>query len=76
MVRAADGGAAIEVEVYSLTAEAFGRLAAKVPSPLCIGAIELERGELVRGFLCEPYALDASTDITAHGGWRAYLSAD
>ncbi|MFE7935735.1 hypothetical protein ACFU6S_44870, partial [Streptomyces sp. NPDC057456] len=27
----------------------------------------------VPGFLCEPSALTDAEDITAYGGWRAYL---
>ncbi|WSK01672.1 DUF1989 domain-containing protein [Streptomyces sp. NBC_01320] len=33
----------------------------------------LADGTSVPGFLCEPYALRDATDITAHGGRRAYL---
>jgi allophanate hydrolase len=29
----------------------------------------------VVGFLCEPLALEGALDITATGGWRAYLVA-
>ncbi|MHB8663187.1 MAG: allophanate hydrolase [Acidimicrobiales bacterium] len=73
LVRAA-GGAAIEVEVYRLTYEAFGRFVAAVPAPLCIGTVQLARGP-VAGFLCEPSALDGATEITSFGGWRAYRAA-
>jgi allophanate hydrolase len=67
-------GVAIEVEVYRLTFEAFGRFVAAVPPPLCIGTVLLE-AKPVAGFLCEPAALADSTDITSFGGWRAYLAA-
>lgn len=43
---------------------------------MVIGKVELADGSLVPGFLCEPAALgDGSRDITAYGGWRAYLAA-
>ena len=73
LARVAEGGAPIEVEVYALGAAEFGRFTASVPSPLCVGSIELIDGRWVRGFLCEPYGLAGAADITEFGGWRAYL---
>jgi allophanate hydrolase len=72
LVRVADGGSSIEVEVYALPVAAFGRFTSSVPAPLCIGAVELADARVVRGFLCEPTGLVGATDITAFGGWRAY----
>ena len=45
-----------------------------------IGGLGEEMGELsdgsdVKGFLCESAGLDGAEDITATGGWRAYLKA-
>jgi allophanate hydrolase len=67
-------GSAIEIEVYELTTSAFGSFVAEVPAPLAIGSLTLEDGSIVRGFVAEPRALDGALDITAHGGWRAYLA--
>jgi len=76
LARAANGaGAAIEVELWSLSAAAFGSFVAEVPPPLAIGTVELADGRRVKGFLCEGHALEGATDITCHGGWRAYLAA-
>jgi allophanate hydrolase len=66
------GGASIEVEVWELATDAFGTFVAEVPAPLAIGTLELDDGSSVKGFVCEPRALTGATDITAHGGWRAY----
>ncbi|HEX2311254.1 MAG TPA: gamma-glutamylcyclotransferase, partial [Vicinamibacterales bacterium] len=71
----ADGGAAIEVEVWRLGAAALGRLAASTRAPLAIGTVELADGTSTRGFVCEAYAAAAAEDITAFGGWRAWLAA-
>ena len=68
-------GAAIALEVWEMSATAFGRFVADVPAPLCIGTINLANGESVKGFLCEPAALADARDITSHGGWRAYLKS-
>ena len=43
--------------------------------PLGIGTLELEDGRQVKGFICEPRGLEGASDITAHGGWRAYLAS-
>jgi allophanate hydrolase len=29
----------------------------------------------VKGFICEGAALATAPDISAHGGWRAYMAA-
>jgi allophanate hydrolase len=73
LVRGEPGtGAAIEVEVWALTPEAFGTIVAAIPSPLGIGTLQLADGSAVKGFICEPAALVGALDITAFGGWRAY----
>ncbi|HVW22763.1 MAG TPA: allophanate hydrolase [Opitutaceae bacterium] len=69
-------GAAIEVEVWSLAAEAFGRFVEAIPPPLGIGTLQLEDGTGVKGFICEPAALAGARDITGFGGWRAYRAAN
>jgi allophanate hydrolase len=66
-------GPGIEVEVWVLSQEAFGSFVAAVPPPMAIGTVELEDGKRVKGFLCEPFAIEGSTDITHLGGWRPYM---
>jgi allophanate hydrolase len=66
---------AIEVEVYELGLEAFGSFVVDVPPPLAIGTVTLEDGVEVKGFVAEPRALDGALDITALGGWRAYIAS-
>jgi allophanate hydrolase len=70
----AGGGAAIEVEVYSLRPDAFGRFVAAVSRPIAIGRLALQDGSEVSGFVCEPAALAGATDITSYGGWRAWCA--
>jgi allophanate hydrolase len=70
-----EGGMPIDVEVWEMTAENFGTFVAAIPPPLGIGTIELEDGTLVKGFICEPYAIKNARDITSYGGWRQYLQA-
>lgn len=68
-------GPGIELEIWELSIEAFGRLVAGVPPPLVIGTVTLADGRTVKGFLCEADAVAGARDITAHGGWRAYRAA-
>ena len=75
LVRVREGGRAIEVEVWSLETRAFGAFVAAIPKPLCVGSIELDDGTHAQGFLCESDAVVGATDISHHGGWRAYLDA-
>ncbi|MBI5128718.1 MAG: allophanate hydrolase [Rhodopseudomonas palustris] len=75
MLRVAPGaGAAIALEVWSLSPAAFGRFVASIPQPLSIGTITLADGAQVKGFLVEPAALDGARDITEFGGWRAFMA--
>ncbi|WP_144630949.1 allophanate hydrolase [Bordetella genomosp. 13] len=74
LVRAADG-ASILVELWDVPAAAFGSFVAEIPGPLGIGTLELADGRLVKGFICEPRALEGARDITGFGGWRAYIAS-
>ncbi|MER5895559.1 allophanate hydrolase [Streptomyces sp. NPDC001876] len=74
--RVAEDGAAVETEIWELPPEGLGTLTAQLPHPMTLGRIDLADGTTAPGFLCEPYALHGATDITAHGGWRAYRAAE
>ncbi|MDD1530508.1 allophanate hydrolase [Bradyrhizobium sp. WBOS7] len=74
MLRVAAGtGAAIELEIWSLSPAAFGQFVNAIPSPMAIGTLRLADGRIVKGFLVEPEVLGDARDITAFGGWRAYM---
>jgi allophanate hydrolase len=76
LVRVESGkGAQIEIEVWSLAASAWAKFVAAIPPPLGIGTMVLADGSTVKGFLCEPLALQSATEITQFGGWRAYLAS-
>ena len=75
LVRVDAQGAAIEVEVWSVPAAAFGSFVAAVPAPLAIGKLTLADGRQVSGFVCEAHAVSGAKDITGHGSWRRYLAA-
>ncbi len=74
LVRSHEPGAGkIEVEVWELAPLDFATFMDLVPPPMCIGTLELEDGEKVKGFLVEPYAIIGATEITELGGWRNYV---
>lgn len=68
------GSGSIEVELWTLPLEEVGSFLAEIPPPLGIGSVELADGRWVKGFLCEPHALEGALDITALGGWRPYVA--
>jgi allophanate hydrolase len=68
-------GAGVEVEVWAMPEHQFGGFVAEVPPPLGIGTATLDDGQSVKCFMCEPYAIGQSTEITRFGGWRNYLAA-
>ena len=69
-----DDGAAIQIELWQLPVSEFGSFVGLIPPPLGIGSLETADGRLVKGFICEGWAIDDATDITALGGWRAYIA--
>ena len=73
LLRVGVDGAAIEVELFDLSWHALGEFMRRVPPPLAIGSVLTADGELVKGFLCESYALEGARDISSFGGYRAYL---
>nr|WP_321466943.1 allophanate hydrolase [uncultured Desulfobulbus sp.] len=74
LIRDEQQGAAIEVEVYSIPLKNLGPFTAQIPHPLGIGKVELVDGSWVCGFIAEPVVMEQGREITAFGGWRAYLA--
>ena len=75
MLRVRQGtGSAIQLEVWALSAAAFGTFVAGIPPPLSIGTIRLADGSAVKGFLVEAAAVEGARDISAFGGWRAFMA--
>jgi allophanate hydrolase len=74
MLRIAPGtGVSLALELWALSAAAFGTFVAAVPPPLSIGTVNLSDGRSVKGFIVEPAALDGARDISSFGGWRAFM---
>jgi allophanate hydrolase len=77
LVRTGDGPAGgLPVEVWQLSHQALGALLGAVPAPLGFGPVELDDGAAVTGFLAPTEAVAGALDVTAAGGWRAYLATE
>ncbi|NCV06736.1 MAG: allophanate hydrolase [Betaproteobacteria bacterium] len=66
-------GACIAIEIWEMPLSSYGSFVSQIPSPLGVGQISTRDNELIQGFLCESLAIEGSKDITAYGGWKAYL---
>jgi hypothetical protein len=75
MVRVASGGVAVAVEVWEVPLEGLATILLKEPPGLCIGKVTLAGGEEILGVLGEPLLCEGQREITAYGGWRAYIAA-
>lgn len=67
-------GSSIEVELWDIPTARFGEFVAEIPAPLGIGTVSLQDGRNVKGFICEPQALEQALEITSFGGWRYWLA--
>jgi allophanate hydrolase len=67
-------GAAIELEIWALPAAAFGKFVGAIPPPLSIGTVRLADGRGVKGFIVEAADVNGAREISAFGGWRAFVT--
>jgi len=74
MVRVSSGGAAVAVEVWSIPAPAVAQILENEPEGLTIGRVRLDDGSVVLGVIGEPAICEGQKEITAFGGWRAYIA--
>lgn len=81
LLRSGQDGASIGVELYSMSAESFGKLVASVPAPLSFGTIMLDNGSFVKGFLVEACSvmsdngtvLPSVSEITWFGSFSSFM---
>ena len=74
MIRFSEGGATVEVEVWSVPPAGLATVLLREPPGLSIGKVRLDDGEEVLGVLAEPVLCEGCREITNHGGWRAYVA--
>ena len=70
------GATPIEVELWALRYEAFGRFVADIPPPLVDRHARARRRPQVKGFLVEANATKGARDISELGGWRAFVTKE
>ena len=75
MVRVSDGGTTVALEVWAVPTAGLIQVLQQEPPGLCIGKVTLSTGEEVLGVLGEPILCEGQTEITAYGGWRAYIES-
>ncbi|MGE4385733.1 MAG: allophanate hydrolase [Endomicrobiaceae bacterium] len=69
-------GYSIETELWEIPIENFAKLINSVKMPMTFGKIKLEDNTEVTGFLCEPYALNGTKDISSYHGWKKYFEIE
>ena len=74
MVRVADGGVAVALEVWEVGAEGLVSILTAEPAGLSVGRVLLDDGSDVLGVLAEPILTEGQREITEFGGWRAYIN--
>ena len=75
MIRVAQGGAAIAVEVWDVPDAGLAPILLAEPRGLCVGKVFLADGEETLGVLGEPVLCEGQREITQYGGWRAYMAS-
>jgi gamma-glutamylcyclotransferase (GGCT)/AIG2-like uncharacterized protein YtfP len=73
MLRVGQEGVAIAVEVWQVPVAGLATILLEEPPGLCIGKVTLSDGEIVLGVLGEAILCENKQEITAYGGWRAYI---
>lgn len=63
----------IEIEVWSMPVENFGKLMKQIQSPLGIGTVYIEDESSVYGFLCEGDYLKEAQEISEFVNWRKFI---
>lgn len=76
MQRVAQGGVAIDLEVWAVPLAGISTLLQLEPPGLCIGKVRLSDGEEVLGVLGEAILCEEQPEITQFGGWRTYMNQE
>jgi hypothetical protein len=74
MQRFTQGGRSIALEVWAVPVDGMSSILRQEPPGLCIGKVKLLDGEEVLGVLGEACLCEGEREITAWGGWRAYIA--
>ena len=74
MMRVKVDGRAVALELWDVPAAGLASILMSEPAGLSIGKVVLSDGREVLGVLGEPWLCANRVEITAFGGWRAYIA--
>ena len=75
MLRTPGEGTSVALEVWEVPVEGLASILLSEPPGLAIGKVVLRDSSIVLGVLGEPFLCQGKREITAHGGWRAYIAS-
>ena len=75
MLRTPGAGAQVALELWEVPLDGLARVLLSEPPGLTIGKVLLEDGSVVLGVLGEPFLCEGQREITAYGGWCAYVAS-
>lgn len=70
-----EAGAAVAAELYAVPRGSFAAVVEEEAPGLCVGRVPLDDGTTPLGVLIESWRVEGQEEITAYGGWRAYVEA-
>ena len=73
MLRTPGQGTRVVVELWDVPLDGLAQVLMAEPPGLAIGKVVLQDGSVVLGVLGEPFLCEGKREITAFGGWRAYV---
>ena len=75
MISTPGDGTNVAVEVWYVPVAGLASILLAEPPGLAIGKVVLRDGSIVLGVLGEPFLCEGKREITAYGGWRAYVAS-
>jgi hypothetical protein len=75
MLRTPNDGTRVALELWEVPAGGLAQILLNEPPGLAIGKVLLDDGSIVLGVLGEPFLCEGQKEITASGGWRAYIAS-
>ena len=73
MLRTPGQGTRIALELWDVPLDGLAQVLLSEPPGLAIGKVLLKDKTVVLGVLGEPFLCEGKREITAYGGWRAYV---
>ena len=75
MIRTPGDGTNVAVEVWDVPVAGLASILIAEPQGLAIGKVVMRDESIVLGVLGEPFLCEGKREITAYGGWRAYVAS-